>query len=190
MKSLTLLTLALLGSHAAAFGLDDIHLWAGTGTNRAGFVVDFQDGTSVRSFAWGYRWNGAATGEDMIRAVDLFDSALTAQVFGSAFGSYLDSLVYGSHSGPTWPTGYWSYWTGSVGNWSYSNIGMSARTLTDGEWDGWSYTRNGSNDSAPSTPVAAVPEPSSLLAVFGGLALVTLRRNQKGRHPQTPHRQG
>lgn len=178
MKSFTLLTFALFGTYASAFGLNDIQLWAGTGTNRAGFVVDFQDGTATRSFAWGFRWNGAATGEDMIRAVDSLDSTLTAQIFGSAFGSYLDSLVYGSHSGPTWPTGYWSYWTGSVDSWSYSNTGMSARSLSDGAWDGWSYTRNGSNDIAPSTPVAAVPEPASALILMGGLALLRVRRSR------------
>ncbi len=50
-------------------GFDDIQLWYGTGTNRAGLVIDWNDGKSSNSLAWGFRWNGTATGEDMFTAV-------------------------------------------------------------------------------------------------------------------------
>ncbi len=49
--------------------LDDIEFWAGSGTNRAALVVDWRDGAAPQSLVWGYRWNGAADAETMIRAV-------------------------------------------------------------------------------------------------------------------------
>lgn len=157
-----------------AFGFSDIQLWAGSGSKQAGVVIDFQDGTTPRSFAWGYRWNGVANGEDLLRAVDTLDSSLVANIFGSSFGSYLDSMSYKTHSGPTWPVGYWSYWTGTPDSWSYSSIGMGERALVDGGWNGWSYLFNGQTDAAPSTPVAAVPEPSSLVALTA-LGILSIR---------------
>ncbi|MFM7107355.1 MAG: hypothetical protein ACKOZU_01900, partial [Planctomycetaceae bacterium] len=47
----------------------DILFWAGSGTNQAALVLDF--GTAVpqgapQAVAWGYRWNGAATLQDMV----------------------------------------------------------------------------------------------------------------------------
>lgn len=174
MKTFITCSALLLSSLASAFGLDDIVLWAGSGTNRAGLVIDFNDGTTVHSFAWGYRWNGAATGEDMLRAVEDLDSALSATIFGSAWGNYLDSLSYLGHSGGTWPQGYWSYWSGSGLSWNYASSGMSARSLTTGTWDGWSYVVNdGRSDTPPTVPVAAVPEPTTGLA---WLAVLLLRR--------------
>mgnify|MGYP000523306334 CR=1 FL=1 len=39
---------------------DDIQFWAGSGSNRTALVIDWNDGTSPESLAWGYRWSGAA----------------------------------------------------------------------------------------------------------------------------------
>lgn len=175
----TLLTLSVLATavSAHAFGLSDIQFWVGSGANQAGFVVDFRASGAPKCFAWGFRWDGAATGEDMIRAIDAADPSLNAEVLGSAFGSYLNQLSYQGNTGPAWPTGYWSYWTGAVGNWTYASVGMSSRALANGTWDGWSYTRSGQSDLAPTTPVAAVPEPSSIMALaLGGLLLRRVKR--------------
>ncbi len=56
---------------------DDIRFWAGTGENRAALVVDW-DHTSAtdQSLVWGYRWDGAATGEEMLWAIVQADARL------------------------------------------------------------------------------------------------------------------
>jgi len=53
----------------APLTFDTIPFWAGTGTNRAALVIQWNDGKSPSSLVWGYRWNGTATGIDMLRAV-------------------------------------------------------------------------------------------------------------------------
>jgi len=59
-------------ARAAFVTVDDfseIILWAGTGVNEAGFVLQFTDGEAPTSIAWGYRWDGSATAEEMIFAI-------------------------------------------------------------------------------------------------------------------------
>lgn len=51
------------------FDLSNIQYWVGSGSNEAALVVDFQMPSGTESYAWGYRWNGTATGEDMFRAI-------------------------------------------------------------------------------------------------------------------------
>lgn len=80
--------LASCGS-ALAFHLDDIEYWIGEGANRSGLAIDW-DGDdlgleSAPSLAWGYRWDGAATLEDALRAVLSADARLFAKL-GSAGG--------------------------------------------------------------------------------------------------------
>jgi hypothetical protein len=68
----------------SALSLDDIQVWAGTGTNRAALVVhwsapEVRNNSSVesplanQSIAWGYRWNDIADAEDMLAAVAAAD---------------------------------------------------------------------------------------------------------------------
>ena len=63
----------------AAIDFADIRFWAGTGANRAALVIDFNDAKSPESLVWGFRWDGAATGEDMFRAVVGSDGRLFAK---------------------------------------------------------------------------------------------------------------
>ncbi len=169
-----------LASGVHAFTFDDVRLWAGSGPNRAGVVIDFYDGAAPRSFAWGFRWSGVATGEDLLRAVDTLDPALTCGVDTGSFGAYLDHVAYQGHHGDTWPAGYFSYWTAQERpeNWTYALLGMSTRTLTSGDWDGWAFVVNkdGVKEAPPSEPVAAVPEPGTLIAL--ALGWIALRRRR------------
>jgi len=84
MKNLRLLSLALAGlfafSSARSATFDDIQFWAGSGTNQAALVIDWNDGKSAESLLWGYRWNGAASGIDMFLAVVNADARLFANV--------------------------------------------------------------------------------------------------------------
>lgn len=97
-----------------------IQHWAGDpeGENKTALVIDFNDGEDQPALVWGYRWNGKATGEDLLRAIASQSSALTALVqYTGTMGStinglgispkreHLDHLVYdleGASSNTSW----------------------------------------------------------------------------------------
>jgi len=69
---------------ADAFSFDDIRYWVGTGDNRAALVIDWvENGADPPALVWGYRWDGAATGADMLRDVVTADDRLFAKFGGS-----------------------------------------------------------------------------------------------------------
>jgi hypothetical protein len=87
--------------------LDDIQLWAGTGTNRAAFAIhwsapEVRNNSTVespvanQSLVWGYRWNGTANAENMLETISAADPRLLSVVsdsggFGrAAFGFVFD----------------------------------------------------------------------------------------------------
>ncbi|MBN8690986.1 MAG: PEP-CTERM sorting domain-containing protein [Armatimonadetes bacterium] len=182
MKTLSLSLLVVLAATSHAISFDDLQVWAGSGSNRAMIVIDFADGQTTSSFAWGYRWNGTATGEDALRAIVNIDPLLTASYddFGS-FGFAVNTITYGSRTGAYDVNSgrYWSYWNSPTTNlnWSFASTGMSSRQLLDGNIDGWSFSAPNWNASAPSNPIAAVPEPMTLLGLAIGLA--TLRKARR-----------
>ncbi|MGQ9651807.1 MAG: PEP-CTERM sorting domain-containing protein [Phycisphaerae bacterium] len=67
-------------SSAQAITFDDVDYWVGTGSNRAGFVIDWNDGKSAESLVWGYRWDGTKKGEDMLMAIVAADARLFMHV--------------------------------------------------------------------------------------------------------------
>ncbi len=72
-----------------------IQHWAGDpdGEKKCALVVDFQDGLSNQAYVWGYRWNGTATGEDLVRAVASQSSVLTAMIqYTGTMGSTLNAF--------------------------------------------------------------------------------------------------
>ncbi len=74
---------------------DDVLFVAGSGANRATLVIDFNDGKTNESFAWGYRWDGVASGADMFLAITVADPSLSAVTFGSgAAGFFLTTISY------------------------------------------------------------------------------------------------
>lgn len=82
-----LLALSLQGFARAELAtvsrFSDLLFWAGSGTNQAALVLSFNgpsygDGGSPAAIAWGYRWNGEKTQQDM-----LFSLAGTISVAGS-----------------------------------------------------------------------------------------------------------
>jgi hypothetical protein len=88
-----------LGNAQIVATFDDIVLWTGTGANRAGLVIDFHDGQAKQSFVWGFRWDGEATGSEMITAIAAADTNLSIQnggTVGSGFfltqASYFDGV--------------------------------------------------------------------------------------------------
>ncbi|MEM7145427.1 MAG: PEP-CTERM sorting domain-containing protein [Verrucomicrobiota bacterium] len=68
---------------------NDLLFTVGSGANLATLIIDFQDGASTESFAWGYRWDGTASGEDMITSIAAADPNLTIDS-----GSFVGSVQY------------------------------------------------------------------------------------------------
>lgn len=89
----------------------DLALWAGSGTNSAGFVLQFAATESPTAIAWGYRWNGTATMQAMMDAIagstivagassppPGLDGRLAIRAqyfsFGDAGGVFVNSIAY------------------------------------------------------------------------------------------------
>jgi hypothetical protein len=177
---------ALLASaHAATIAsFSDIQYWVGSGPNQAGLVIDWNDATGTHSYAWGYRWTGTATGEDMIKAIAGYIGTSASQtttadgtgdttlslytVFFSGFGDAVYELTYQNGSGPhseggfdSDTAGYWAYYvadgSANLPAWNSSNfasVGMGSRTLANNSWDAWVWEPNFGSD-LPATPIAA-----------------------------------
>ena len=91
--------LALAGAGGvanAAFTFDDIDYWVGSGSNEAALVLDWNgpDGSDPVSLAWGFRWDGDATGQDMLTAVINADANLYGRFASFGFGDAIIGLGY------------------------------------------------------------------------------------------------
>ena len=147
MKKVVLAALLLV---VGAFGLraqtlvqsfDDIQFWTGSGTNRSALVLQWNDGGTPTSLAWGYRWSGNATGIGMLKAIagsttvtapqspstilDTLsgaDSRLTLTMERYGFGDSIFSVSLNdglqNRTRADWATGYWAYGIFG-GNFSY-----------------------------------------------------------------------
>jgi hypothetical protein len=63
---------------------DDIEFWVGTGANRSALVIDWVESTAdPPALVWGYRWDGAAKGRDMLTAIVAADPRLFAKLGGT-----------------------------------------------------------------------------------------------------------
>ena len=143
----SLLLIATLGVKAQTLvqSFDDIEFWTGSGPNRSALVLQWNDGVTPTSLAWGYRWSGNATGIGMLKAIagsttvtapqspstvlDTFsgaDSRLTLTMKRYGFGDSIFSVSFNdglqNRTRADWATGYWAY---SVfgGNFDYTNWG-------------------------------------------------------------------
>lgn len=151
---LGLLAVALSGLQAQTpvGSFDDIQHWTGSGTNRAALVLQWNDAFSPSSLVWGYRWDGQATGLDMLRAIagstriedlagDLVgsgsgsDNRLALGLVQYSFGLSVLSLDYApfqsaQRTQSDWNSGYWEYFI-SGGNFEYTNWGETLPSLYD-----------------------------------------------------------
>jgi hypothetical protein len=107
---------------------DDIDVWTGTGANQAALVIDWNDGPSELVKVWGFRWDGTATGADMLRAVCAADPDFYAMGYATGSG-----IVFGG----------FGYNTDADENFDITN-GTSMGSFIDGymavnnyEFDGW-----------------------------------------------------
>ena len=70
---------------AASFAFDDVEFWVGSGANCAAIAIDWVEQSTVEpALVWGYRWDGTASGRDMLTAVVAADDRLFAKLGNSS----------------------------------------------------------------------------------------------------------
>lgn len=81
---------------ATVTDFDAIEYWVGTGANKAAFVVQWNDGKNSDALVWGFRWDGEATGIDMVRAIAKADHRFFALQYdsGTALGTTIAGLGF------------------------------------------------------------------------------------------------
>lgn len=135
------------------FAFSDADLWVGEGSKKALLVIDWNDGADSVSMAWGYRFDGEVTAEDMLKAVSETDAYLDIAMAGG----YLNDIVYDGeeifHEGLAGDPDYWSTWSRDNSSLWSMNEGIGT-TLSDSTRFGCSYGFN-PEATAPDTPVAA-----------------------------------
>jgi hypothetical protein len=89
-----LAVLLAAGPALAAFSFEDIRFWVGAGDHAAALVIDWNNGPEPVSLAWGFRWSGVATGEDMLMSIIAADPNLYARLEAFAFGNAIIGLGY------------------------------------------------------------------------------------------------
>lgn len=144
-----------------AFAFDDVEFWIGEGDKEAMLVIDWNDGVNPVSIAWGYRFDGELTAEEMMENISETDAFLDITLAGGFLNdiTYEGDLV--SHSGIGGDPDYWSTWSRTDGEVWQMNSGIS-ETISDQEHFGCSYGFN-PTATAPDAPVAA-PESVTRIA--------------------------
>lgn len=135
------------------FTLDEVEFWVGEGPKEALLVIDWNDGVEPVSLAWGYRFDGQPTAEQMLTDISGVDAALEIDMSGG----FLNNIVYNSpdvfHSGIAGDPDYWSTWSRTAATIWEMNMGIS-EVIDDGSRFGCSYGFT-PQATAPEVPVAA-----------------------------------
>ncbi len=126
---------ALLGK--AQFTPDDLVYYVGEGPDTAVLVIDFLDGTSDSSYAWGFLFDAGAsvTGGDMLTAIAADEPELDV-ITG---GGFLNNIYYNAHVGEGGAPNYWGTWSKTTETEWVTNSGLT-EVLNNGDWFGCSYT--------------------------------------------------
>ncbi len=135
LHAVLLAYLPVAASAGPVASFSDIVNWTGAGAQEAALVLDWQgESPDDNALVWGYRWDGVASGEDMLRAVVAADDRLFAKL-----------------SGPT-PQGIRVYGLGYDAN----NDGQFATTSGD-TFNGEGVTVSGIPDSGSPAATSADP---------------------------------
>lgn len=91
--------------HAQVTNLDDLNYW-GTGPNRTGLIIYWNDSKSPNAIAWGYQWSGNQTVADMLLFLASNDPLLFLRIDSSTgFGLAVFGIGYQVGSSPFGVTG-------------------------------------------------------------------------------------
>lgn len=127
----------------------DIQFWVGTGSNEAAFVVQWNDSKNPDALVWGYRWNGNATGEDMLKAIAQADHRFFSLLYqGTPFGTAVGGLGFdlnGQNTNALYKDGNTTYplypANGIINTTAYDFDSYTAADINDHWQSGW--TTNG-----------------------------------------------
>lgn len=123
----------------------DIQYWVGSGTNQAAFVVQWNDSKNPDALVWGFRWNGTATGEDMLKAIAQADHRFFTLLYpGTQFGSAVGGMGFdlnGQNSNALYKSGNITYpyypVNGIVNTAAYDFDDYTAADTADHWGSGW-----------------------------------------------------
>ena len=77
------------------FTMEMIENWTGEGENKAALAIQWNAEGETNALVWGYRWDGEATGEKMIRDIAAADPRFFCMTeTGTAYGSTIAGLGY------------------------------------------------------------------------------------------------
>lgn len=90
------LLMTALAQGQSVDSFDDVEFWVGSGSNETALVIDWVEGSATDpALVWGYRWDGVATAEDLLRAVLAADDRLFAKLSTpSSFGVSIFGIGY------------------------------------------------------------------------------------------------
>ncbi|MEE6128044.1 hypothetical protein V2E39_11680 [Chryseobacterium arthrosphaerae] len=81
--------------NTTTISFSDIQYWVGSGSNQAAFVVQWNDSKNPDALVWGFKWDGNATGEDMLKAIAKADHRLFTLLYqGTQFGSAVGGIGF------------------------------------------------------------------------------------------------
>lgn len=84
-----------INNTTTTIGFSDVQYWVGTGSNQAAFVVQWNDGKNPDALVWGFKWDGNATGEDMLKAIAKADHRFYTLLYqGTQFGTAIGGLGF------------------------------------------------------------------------------------------------
>jgi len=90
--------------------VSDLAFIVGEGENQSNLVLDFNNGSGNESFAWGYRYDGMASGADMLIAIAAADDNLDIVASGDGDdGFFLMEITYLGNEIVPVQNAFWSY---------------------------------------------------------------------------------
>jgi len=121
--------------NAQNIDFSQIQNWTGSGNNVSMLIVDFNDGTTTDCWAFGYRWDGTKTAQDMLN-----DIAISNADFSVAIGGgFLNDITWGTQIGVGGNPNYWSTFVFNGLAWEMNWDGIG-EVLTDSMFFACSYT--------------------------------------------------
>ncbi|BBO86529.1 hypothetical protein DSCO28_70950 [Desulfosarcina ovata subsp. sediminis] len=155
-------------------GLLEVDYWAGSGSNDLILVIDWNETNGpyeTPTHAFGYSWDGDATLEDALIAID---AAGALEVTGTDWINYINyDDGTDSHSMET-PTNYngwlWHGYTTDFGEtWTANSYTAGGVSLIDGYIQAINIDKKNWTSSSLNLPTAAVPVPAAVWLLGSGL---------------------
>jgi hypothetical protein len=128
-------TAMLFFANAQDIHFSQIQNWTGSGNNVSMLVIDFNDGVAADCWAFGYRWDGTKTAEDMLNDI----AAANADFSVAIGGGFLNDISWGTQTGVGGSPNYWSTFVFNGIAWEMNWDGIG-EVLTDSMYFACSYT--------------------------------------------------